>query len=86
MNSGAIYLDYNATTPLDQDVLDEMLPWMTGPASGTQRPPTPGEGELTQAVEEARETIAAFIGARSREIVFHLGRNRGRQCSAEGGI
>ncbi|HEV2597736.1 cysteine desulfurase family protein [Sphingopyxis sp.] len=65
-----IYLDHNATTPLDPAVLDAMLPYFTerfgNPASVEH-----GHGnEAAQAVERAREQVAALIGARPAEIIF----------------
>jgi cysteine desulfurase len=68
-----IYLDYNATTPVDPRVLEAMLPYFTevfgNPASKNH---TYGN-EAFKAVEDARETIAKAIKARSQEIVFTSG-------------
>lgn len=67
------YLDYNATTPVDERVLAEMLPYFTehfGNASST----THAFGWHAQgAIEKAREQVAKFIGAESSEIVFTSG-------------
>jgi cysteine desulfurase len=64
-----VYLDHNATTPLDPRVLREMLPWMGerwGNPSSIHR-----RGQAARnAVEEARERVAALIGARPPEVVF----------------
>jgi cysteine desulfurase len=68
-----IYLDYNATTPVDERVLAEMLPFFTeyfGNASSTTHP----FGWYAQgAVEKARQHVADFIGAETSEIVFTSG-------------
>jgi cysteine desulfurase len=64
-----VYLDHNATTPLDPRVLQEMLPWLGerwGNPSSIHR-----RGQAARnAVEEARERVAALIGARPPEVVF----------------
>ena len=68
-----IYLDNHATTRLDPRVLEAMLPWLTehyGNAGST----THEMGrEAREAVEAARETFAAAIGATAAEIVFTSG-------------
>jgi len=65
----AIYLDYGSTTPLDPRVLDAMLPYLKenfgNPLSLHQFGDKPRE-----AMEKAREQVAALIGARAREIYF----------------
>jgi cysteine desulfurase len=65
-----IYLDNHATTRLDPRVLEAMLPWLTdhyGNAGSVTH--EPGR-EAREAVERARATFAAAIGAAPREIVF----------------
>jgi cysteine desulfurase len=68
-----VYLDYNATTPVDERVLAEMLPFFTehfGNASSSTHP----LGWYAQgAVEKARQQVADFIGAENSEIVFTSG-------------
>jgi cysteine desulfurase len=65
----AIYLDYGSTTPLDPGVLDAMLPFLKedfgNPLSLHQFGDRPRE-----AMERAREQVAALIGASAREIYF----------------
>lgn len=68
-----IYLDYNATTPVDQRVLAEMLPFFTehfGNASSN----THAFGWYAKgAVDKARQQVADLIGAESSEITFTSG-------------
>ncbi len=68
-----IYLDYNSTTPVDERVLAEMLPFFTehfGNASSNAH----ALGWYAQgAVEKARQQVANFIGAESSEIIFTSG-------------
>jgi len=64
-----IYLDYNATTPIDPEVVTEMLPYFQthfgNPSSGY------GLGmQNKQAIEKARLQVAELIGALPEEIIF----------------
>ncbi len=64
-----IYLDHNATTPVHPEVVKEMLPYYTeiyGNASSFHQ----FGQQARKAVEEAREKVADFIGAKSGEIIF----------------
>ncbi len=67
-----IYLDYAATTPIDPDVFEAMLPFLkddfANPASLHQM----GQ-KSRKAVENAREQVANAIGANSKEIIFNAG-------------
>ncbi len=68
-----IYLDHHATTPVDQRVLEEMLPYFGdkfGNASSLDH--TYGY-EASVAVENAREQISKGIGSRHDEIIFTSG-------------
>ncbi len=67
-----VYLDYNATTPVDPQVLDAMLPYFSGDFANASSIHTPGQ-RARAAVETAREQVAALIGAKPQEIVFTSG-------------
>jgi len=67
-----IYLDNNATTPLDPAVIEEMLPFLTksygNPSSGYAF-----AGEARKAIHLARQRLAALLGCEPPEIVFTSG-------------
>jgi cysteine desulfurase len=67
-----VYLDYNATTPVEPEVLDAMLPYFSGEFGNAASIHTPGQ-RARAAVETAREQVAVLIGARPQEIVFTSG-------------
>jgi len=67
-----VYLDFNATTPVEPEVLDAMLPYFSGEFGNAASIHTFGQ-KARAAVETAREQVAALIGARPQEIVFTSG-------------
>jgi cysteine desulfurase len=78
-----VYLDYNATTPLDPAVLEAMLPFLThhfGNASS-------GHGYGYQAhlaIDEARSRVASLLGASADEIVFTAGGSESDNLAIKG--
>jgi cysteine desulfurase len=67
-----IYIDANATTPIDPAVLEAMLPfWRENPANASAS--YAAGRKARKAVEAAREQVAALIGGEAREIVFTSG-------------
>ena len=64
-----IYLDHAATTPLDPEVLDAMLPFLRDDFGNPSSVHALGQ-RARGAIDEARANIAALIGARDSEIVF----------------
>lgn len=79
-----IYLDMQATTPTDPRVLDAMLPFLTG-LYGNPHSRTHAYGwETEKAIEQAREHVAALIGADSKEIIFTSGATESNNMSIKG--
>jgi len=67
-----IYLDHNATTAVDPEVLDAMLPYFSADFGNASSIHTFGQ-RARAAVETAREQVAALLNARPQEIVFTSG-------------
>ncbi|KAI1446242.1 cysteine desulfurase [Annulohypoxylon stygium] len=79
-----IYLDMQATTPVDPRVLDAMLPFFVN-VYGNPHSRTHAYGwESEKAVEEAREHIAKLIGADAKEIIFTSGATESNNMSIKG--
>jgi cysteine desulfurase len=79
-----IYLDMQATTPVDPRVLDAMLPFYVG-VYGNPHSRTHAYGwESEKAVEEAREHVARLIGADPKEIIFTSGATESNNMSIKG--
>jgi len=82
--SRPIYLDAQATTPVDPRVLDAMLPFLTG-LYGNPHSRTHAYGwETEKAAEQAREHVAALIGADPKEIIFTSGATESNNMSIKG--
>src|ERR1700726_2169409 len=68
----AVYLDYNATTPVDRAVFDAMAPYFTASYGNAGSIHSAGQ-RARGAVDAARDSVAALIGAKPSEIVFTSG-------------
>ena len=68
-----IYLDYNATTPVDERVMQEMLPYFTT-HFGNAASKTHAMGwQAEAAIDKARKQVASFLSSEESEIVFTSG-------------
>lgn len=66
------YLDYNATTPLDREVLDAMRPFLDESFGNASSIHSAGQ-QARAAVDRARQSVAALLGAKPSEVVFTSG-------------
>lgn len=78
-----IYLDHNATTPIDPSVLDAMLPYLRDHFGNPSSSHVFGTA-ARKAVEEARAKVAALIGCRPEEIVFTSGGSESNNMAIRG--
>ncbi|MCL2524095.1 MAG: cysteine desulfurase [Betaproteobacteria bacterium] len=67
-----VYLDHNATTPLDPAVLAAMLPWLESLCGNASSRHEYGR-RARQALDEARQQVAAALGAHPTEVIFTSG-------------
>lgn len=82
----AIYLDHQATTPVDPRVLDTMLPWFSETFGNAHSEQHAWGRQAADAVEAAREQVAALIGASAREIVFTSGATESNNLAIKGAV
>ena len=68
-----IYLDNSATSPIDEEVRDAMLPYLSEEFGNPSSKYYCKADNAKQAVEEARSKVAALLGAKSEEIIFTAG-------------
>ncbi len=74
MNRQVVYLDNAASTPIDPEVLDAMLPWLQGIASAGNPSSIHSVGRAARsAIDLARESVADLISADFSEITFTSG-------------
>ncbi|MGH9038325.1 MAG: cysteine desulfurase family protein, partial [Acidimicrobiia bacterium] len=77
------YLDHAATTPMRPEALEAMLPFLSG-AFGNPSGQHAAARAAKTAIEEARETVAAALGARPGEIIFTGGGTEADNLAVKG--
>lgn len=79
----AIYLDHAATTPVRAEVVEAMLPWLTGGfanPSGAHRPAR----RARRAIDDARDQFAEALGCRPGDVVFTSGGTESDNLAVQG--
>jgi len=79
-----IYMDYSATNPCDERVVDAMVPWLRNHFGNPASRSHAWGWEAEAAVEKAREQVASLINADPREIVWTSGATESNNLALKG--
>jgi cysteine desulfurase len=79
-----IYLDYNASTPCDQQVVDAMLPYFSQHFGNASSKGHAHGWYAEDAVSQSREQVASLIGADAKEIIFTSGATESINLAIQG--
>ena len=79
-----IYLDYSATNPCDERVVDAMVPWLRSHFGNPASRSHAWGWEAEAAVEKARTQVADLVGADPREIVWTSGATESNNLAIKG--
>ncbi len=83
VNEDCIYLDYQATTPVDPRVVEAMLPYITGGFGNPHSEHSFG-WQAYDAIERATEYVADLIGSATGEIIFTSGATEANNIAIQG--
>jgi cysteine desulfurase len=78
-----VYLDYAATTPIDPAVVEAMQPYFFEKFGNPSSIHSFGQ-EARKAIDDSRETVASFLGARPEEIIFTSGGTESNNSAVQG--
>jgi cysteine desulfurase len=78
-----IYLDYAATTSVDEEVLKEMMPYFSEKFGNPSSIHTFGQ-EALEAIDKARQQVADFLGCSASEIIFTSGATESNNMAIKG--
>src|SRR5262249_31840299 len=81
--NSAIYLDYNGTTPIDPEVSQAIVPYLTDHFGNPSSTHAYG-GPAHEAMDAARRSVAAFLGASPEEIIFTGGGSESDNLAIQG--
>lgn len=80
-----VYLDHNATTPLNQQVVEAMMPYMGGIYGNPSSVHRYGR-MARDALEQARSQVASLVGAQTNEVVFTSGGTEANNLAIKGAL
>lgn len=84
MDRPPVYLDYSATTPVDERVLQAMIPWLSGRYGNPASRSHAYGWDAEEAVERARAQVAGLVGAEPREIIWTSGATESDNLAIKG--
>lgn len=82
--SRIIYLDNHATTPVDRQVFESMIPYLTDQFGNPESSTHPYGWAASEACEKGRTQVASLIGATPKEIIFTSGATESNNLAIQG--